>query len=107
MEEIEELMEEAENPPSNDDLADLGHKLHVLEQQSTPPRVVEDPDDYILTSDSTLLRMQRYSEQNSSSSNDPEWGEEMSDNYYTGSEETSGGEKLDFDLPEDESNDES
>lgn len=103
MEEIEELMEDAEDHPSNDELMELSQTLNAVGQQRTPPRVYENLDDYVFTSDSTLLRMQRYADQNSSSSNDADYEEEMSDTYFTGSEDTSGGEKLDFDLPGDDS----
>lgn len=103
MEEIEELMDDADGPPSNEELMVLSHELDAEGQHRTPPRVLENQDDYVYTSDSTLLRMQRYSDQNSSSSNDPEYYEEMTaDTYFTGSEETSGGEHLDCDLTEEE-----
>lgn len=94
-------MEEAENAPNAEELTALRLTLDVQEQQRTPTRLDEDPDDYIFTSDSTFLRLKRYVDQRSSHSNDPDWGDDHSENYFTGSEETSGGEKEDHDMAED------
>lgn len=100
MEEIDELMEDAQNPFNIVELTALRQTLDAMDQQRTPPRVVEDPDDYIFTSDSTDLRLQRYVDQKSTQSNDPDWSDEQSEKYFTGSEETSGGEKDDAELIE-------
>lgn len=100
MEDIDELMEDAENPPNAEELTALRQTLDAMEQQRTPTRVDEDPDDYIFTSDSTFLRMKRYVDQRSTNSNDPDWADDHSENYFTGSEETSGGEKEDQDMLE-------
>lgn len=102
MEEIEELMDDAEDHPSNEEIMELSQTLDAVGQQRTPPRVIENGDDYIYTSDTTLRRMERYADQNSSTSNDPDYSDEMSGTYFTGSEETSGGEKLDCDLTDEE-----
>lgn len=99
---MEGLLEEAEEHPSNEEIMELSQTLYAVGQQRTPPRVLENPEDYVITSDTTLLRMQRYADQNSSSSNDPDYLEDMSDVYFTGSEDTSGGEKLDCDLSEED-----
>lgn len=97
--EIDELMEDAQNPPNTDELTALRQTLDAMVQQRTPPpRVVEDPDDFIYTSDSTELRLQRYVDQKCTQTNDPDWSDEQSVEYFTGSEETSGGEKDDLEM---------
>lgn len=101
-EELDELMEDAQNQLSAEQLNALRQTLDIMDEQRTPPRIVEDADDYIHTSDSTSHRMQRYVDQKSTLSNDSDWSDDHSEKYFTGSEETSGGEKGDSALEDDD-----
>lgn len=101
-EELDELMEEAGNPLEIEELTALRQTLDVMQQQRTPPGSDEDSDDYIYTSDSTKLRLQRYVDQRNTLTNDPDWTDDQSVYLFTGSEDTSGGEKDDSGLLDEE-----
>jgi hypothetical protein len=97
--ELNEITEEARHPPDPEVLiALLNRSLAHSSQEFTPPGS-DSSDEAGYTRDTTLRRLARYADQNSSLSNDENWVKEMKDDedcYFTGSEDTSGGGKSDW-----------
>jgi hypothetical protein len=91
-EEVEDIVQEARHTPEQAELIALERNLDNFQQQLTPPES-ESSDGLMDTNDTTLRRLARYADEASSSSMDRTWDETMgeSDEFFTGSEDTSGG----------------
>jgi hypothetical protein len=90
-------MQEALHTPEPAELIALERSLGIFQQQLTPPES-ESSDGLMDTNDTTFRRLARYADEASSSSMDRTWDEKMdeSDEFFTGSEDTSGGCKSDI-----------
>lgn len=106
-EELVEILQEARHTPDPGDLLALQRCLDLFDEDKTPPGSESFDDGLMDTNETTWRRLARYAAEASSHSNDKTW-EEMddSDQFFTGSEDTSGGCISDgSDYPIDENDD--
>jgi hypothetical protein len=91
-EEVVEILQEARHTPDPGDLIALRRSLDLFDGEQTPPGSESSDDELMDTNETTWRRLARYAAEASSHSNDETW-EEMddSDQFFTGSEDTSGG----------------
>jgi hypothetical protein len=103
--EVEDIVQEARHTPEPAELIALEESLDIFRQELTPPES-ESSDGLMDTNDTTLRRLARYADEASSSSMDRTWDETMddSDEFFTGSEDTSGGCKSDVSCDYDDNN---
>lgn len=89
--EVSELLQAASRSPDPGVLIALRDSLNVFDGEQTPPGSESD-DGQMDTNETTWRRLARYAAEANTHSNDKTWEElNESDQYFTGSADTSGG----------------
>jgi hypothetical protein len=89
--EVRDILQEASRTPDPGDVVALRDSLNVFEGENTPPGSDSDGD-LMDTNETTWRRLARYAAEANTLSNDKNWDEmDDSDQYFTGSADTSGG----------------